>query len=63
MFLCGLAGYVLFSGWRWLGDSWVVFAGWRQTFPTYYFLSCLIAVTVVQMILLAGTRARQRPKL
>lgn len=63
MFFCGLAGYVLFSGWRWLADAWVVFRGWHQTFPTYYFLSCLIAVTVAQMILLAGTRARrmQRP--
>jgi hypothetical protein len=62
MFFGGLAGYVLFSGWRWLGDSWVVFRGWHQTFPTYYFSSCLIAVTVAQMILLAGTRARQLPK-
>lgn len=59
MFFCGLAGYVLFSGWRWLADSWVVFRGWHQTFPTYYFLSCLIAVTVAQMIFVAGTRARQ----
>ena len=61
MFFCGLAGYALFSGWRWLGDSWVLFRGWHQTFPTYYFLSCLVAVTVAQMILVAGTRARQVP--
>jgi hypothetical protein len=33
-----------------------MFRGWRQTFPTYYFLCCFIAVTVAQMILLAGTR-------
>lgn len=62
MFLCGLAGYVLYSGWPWLGRSWVVFAGWRQTFPTYYFSSCLIAVTVVQMVLVAATRARRLPR-
>lgn len=59
MFFCGLAGYVLFSGWRWLADSWVLFRGWHQTFPTYYFSSCLIAVTVAQMLWVAGTRARQ----
>jgi hypothetical protein len=59
MFFCGLAGYVLFSGWRWLADAWVVFRGWHQTFPTYYFSSCFIAVTVAQMIFVAGTRARQ----
>jgi hypothetical protein len=62
MLLTGLAGYVLFSGWKTLGDSWVVFRGWHQTFPTYYFLSCLIAVTVLQMITIAATRARRPPK-
>jgi hypothetical protein len=59
MLLTGFFGYVLFTGWQPLADSWVVFQGWRQTFPTYYFVSCLVAVTVVQMIILAATRARQ----
>ena len=58
MFLTGTAGYVLFSGWRSMGDAWVPLRGWHQTFPTYYYLSCLIAVTVAQMILLAATKAR-----
>lgn len=64
MFFTGIMGYVLFSGWPWLAGSWVMFRGWRQTFPTYYFLSCFIAVTVAQMILLAGSktlRAERRP--
>lgn len=59
MLFCGLAGYVLYSGWPQLAGSWVVFRGWRQTFPTYYFLSCLIALTVAQMVLVAGMRSRQ----
>ena len=59
MFLTGLLGYVLFSGWEPLRGSWAVFRGWHQTFPTYYYLSCLIGVTVAQMIALAGTRARR----
>ncbi len=58
MFFTGCLGYVLFSGWEPLRQSWVPFRGWHQTFPTYYFLSCLIAVTAVQMIALAGARAR-----
>jgi hypothetical protein len=62
MFLTGLFGYVLFSGWRALGDSWVLLRGWHQSFPTYYFLSCLIAITTVQMIAVAATRARRVPK-
>jgi hypothetical protein len=62
MFFTGLAGYIFFSGWRALGDSWVISRGWRQTFPTYYFLSCLIAISVVQMIVIAATRARQLPR-
>jgi hypothetical protein len=59
MFLTGWAGYWLFSGWGPLRESWVLFRGWHQTFPTYYFLCCFIAVTVVQMIVLAATRARR----
>jgi hypothetical protein len=59
MFFTGLAGYVLFTGWNTLGQSWVVLRGWHQTFPTYYFMSCLVAVTVVQMIVIAGARARR----
>jgi hypothetical protein len=59
MFFTGVFGYVLFSGWPPLGHAWVLFRGWRQTFPTYFFLSCLIAITVAQMIVLAGTRARR----
>ena len=58
MFLAGLAGYVLFAGWQPLRDSWVPLRGWHQTFPTYYYLSCLIAVSVAQMILIAATKAR-----
>ena len=57
MFFTGIMGYVLFSGWPLLADSWVMFRGWRQTFPTTYFLCCFIAVTVAQMILLAGSAA------
>jgi hypothetical protein len=56
MFFTGIMGYALFSGWPLLAGPWVMFRGWRQTFPTYYFLCCFIAVTVVQMILLAGTK-------
>jgi hypothetical protein len=58
MFLAGCFGYVLFGGWEPL-RSWVLFHGWRQTFPTYYFMSCLVGVTVLQMIGLAGWRAWQ----
>ena len=58
MYLTGMAGYVLFSGWQSMGDAWMPLRGWHQTFPTYYYLSCLIAVTVAQMILLAATKAR-----
>jgi hypothetical protein len=60
MFFTGGFGYVLFSGWGPLEKVWVVFHGWRQTFPTYYFISCLILVSVIQMVVLAGTRARRR---
>jgi hypothetical protein len=60
MFFTGYFGYLLFSGWQPLAGSWVAFRGWRQTFPTYYFLSCMIAVTVAQMIALAATRAREK---
>ncbi len=56
MFFTGIMGYVLFSGWNPLAASWVMFRGWHQTFPTYYFLCCFITVTVAQMILLAGTK-------
>jgi hypothetical protein len=56
MFLTGIMGYVLFSGWPLLAGSWVMFRGWRQTFPTYYFLCCFIAITVAQIILLAGSK-------
>jgi hypothetical protein len=41
-----------------MGDAWVPLRGWHQTFPTYYYLSCLIAVTVAQMIILAASKAR-----
>ena len=57
MFLTGILGYVLFSGWGPLRASWVIFHGWHQTFATYYFMSWLVAVTVVQMMALAGVRA------
>jgi hypothetical protein len=62
MFLVGLAGYVLYAGWPSLGERWLVFHGWRQTFPTYYFLSCLTIVTVAQMIAVAATAARGSAK-
>jgi len=58
MFVTGLAGYGLFSGWQPMRDSWVPLRGWHQTFPTYFFLSCLIAVSVAQMIVIAATKAR-----
>ncbi|MGA7744857.1 MAG: hypothetical protein WBP56_09905 [Polyangia bacterium] len=64
MFFTGIVGYVLFSGWPPLAGSWVMFRGWRQTFPTYYFLCYFFTVTVAQMILLAGSktlRAERRP--
>jgi hypothetical protein len=32
--------------------------GWHQNFPTTYYLSCLIAVSVAQMIVIAATKAR-----
>lgn len=57
MFFTGLAGYVLFSGWPAWAGTWMALRGWRQTFPTYYYLSCLIGITVVQMIVLAASRA------
>ena len=57
LFLTGLAGYVLFSGWESLRASWIPLRGWHQTFPTYFYLSCLVAVTVAQMIALAASRA------
>jgi hypothetical protein len=58
MFLTGLAGYVFFAGWQPLRDSWVPLRGWHQTFPTYYYLSCFIAVSAVQMIAIAAGKAR-----
>jgi hypothetical protein len=61
MFFTGLCGYVLFTGWEPLRRL-LPFTGWRQTFPTYYFLSCLLGITVAQMIILAGTRARRLEK-
>jgi hypothetical protein len=57
LFLTGLAGYLLFSGSESLRGSWIPLRGWHQTFPTYFYLSCLVAVTVVQMIALAASRA------
>ena len=61
MFLTGAAGYLWFAGWQPL-RALVPFHGWRQTFPTYFFMSCLVAVSVVQMIILAGGRARRLEK-
>jgi hypothetical protein len=58
MFMTGLAGYLFFAGWQPLRGSWVMLRGWHQTFPTYFFSSCLIAVSVAQMILVAATKAR-----
>jgi len=58
MFVTGLAGYVIFTGWHALGDAWVVLRGWRQTFPTYYFMSCLVMLTVVQMIAVGAAKRR-----
>ncbi len=64
MFLTGLFGYLLFTGWQPLRDAWIPLRGWHQTFPTYYFSSCLIAVSVAQMLVIAATRARalERPR-
>ena len=58
MFLTGLAGYVLFAGWQPLRDSWVPLRGWHQTFPTYYYLTCFISMSAVQMIVIAAFKAR-----
>jgi hypothetical protein len=58
LFLTGSAGYVLFSGWQPLRELWVPLRGWHQAFPTYYFLSCLIAVSAAQMVIIAATKAR-----
>jgi hypothetical protein len=58
MFFTGYAGYVIFSGYGPL-RGWIFLRGWHQTFPTYYYLSCLIGVTVAQMLVLAGARARR----
>jgi len=63
MFLAGGFGYVLFSGWEPLRESWTIFHGWHQSYPTYYYMSWLVGVTVVQMIALAGWRARQHERL
>ncbi|HEX7599471.1 MAG TPA: hypothetical protein VF518_14740, partial [Polyangia bacterium] len=62
LFFTGIMGYVLFSGCSSLAGSWVMFRGWRQMFPTYFYLSCFIAVTVAQMILLAGSKTRRAPQ-
>jgi hypothetical protein len=62
MFVTGLTGYGLFSGWQSLRNVWVPLRGWHQTFPTYYFLSCLIAVSAAQMIVIAATQARARER-
>ncbi|MBN2576756.1 MAG: hypothetical protein JXP73_19485 [Deltaproteobacteria bacterium] len=59
LFLVGSFGYVLFGGWEPLRQSWSLFRGWHQSFPTYYYSSCLLGVTVVQMVALAGLRARR----
>lgn len=56
MLLSGLGGYVLFGGWGPLA-SWVPFRGFHQTFPTTFFMSCLVALSVAQMIGLAAVRA------
>jgi hypothetical protein len=58
MLATGLAGYGLFSGWQLLRDAWMPLRGWHQTFPTYYYLSCLIAVSAVQMLVIAATKSR-----
>ncbi|MGD0838174.1 MAG: hypothetical protein ABSB49_16165 [Polyangia bacterium] len=60
MLFTGFAGYVFFSGWRSWAGAWVILRGWHQTFPTYYYSSCLVGITVVQMIALAASRARAR---
>jgi hypothetical protein len=62
MFLTGLAGYVLFAGWQPLRDSFLPLHGWHQTFPTYYYLSCFIAVSAAQMIVIAATKARAKER-
>jgi hypothetical protein len=62
MLVTGSFGHVLFGGWEPLRQSWVLFRGWHQTFPTYYFMSCLLAVTVVQMMAIAAVRARRLDK-
>lgn len=55
MLLTGAAGYLLFAGWAPLRET-IVLYGWRQLYPTYYFLSWLICGTCLYMIALAAVR-------
>jgi hypothetical protein len=69
MFLTGIAGYAFFSGFEPLRESVVIFKGWKQFFPTYYYMSWMISGTAIYMVLLAAARSlsatagiRQRKK-
>jgi hypothetical protein len=62
MFLTGAAGYLFFSGWAPLSDVLPFFHGWHQEFPTYYFMSWLIAFTALMMVGIAAAEAQRRAK-
>ena len=61
MFLTGVAGYVFFTGWSALADL-TMFQGWHQEFSTTYYLTWMVAVTVLWMVADAGGRARARER-
>ena len=57
MFLTGIAGYLFFSGFEPLRESLVMLRGWKQNFPTYYYMSWMICGTAMYMVALAGAKA------
>ena len=58
LLLGGAIGYLLFAGFAPLGDL-VIFQGWKQFFPTYYFMSWLVGLGCFYMVALAGVVARR----
>lgn len=60
LMLCtGAFGYLLYAGYEPLRGV-VMFRGWKQYFPTYYFLSWAIGLTCLYMFGLAALQARTR---
>jgi hypothetical protein len=56
LLLSGAMGYLLFSGHPALSGL-VMFRGWKQFFPTYYFMSWCVGVVCFYMVLVAGIQA------